>query len=77
MDGAPGQADDEVRLLAPASRGISRIIDHILSAALAYGAQTNKSSIDCEVMQFAIDSQSLIARKRFSAKASAGKSNLS
>lgn len=65
--------DSAIHILEPASRGISRIIDHIMTAALAYGAQTNKSSIDAETMQFAIDSQSLIVRKRFSAQASSKK----
>lgn len=65
-----------IRLLGPASRGISRTIDHIMSDALAYGAQTNKSIIDSEVMQFAIDNQSLTARKRFSEKASSGKTDV-
>lgn len=68
--------EEALRILEPASRGISRMIDHIMTAALAYGAQTNKGIIDADVMQFAIDSQSLIARKRFSSKASSKKSHI-
>lgn len=63
-----------IKILCPASHGISRTIDHIMSDALAYGAQRKKSSIDGEVMQFAVDNQSLVARKRFSEKTSVMKS---
>jgi hypothetical protein len=41
-----------------------------MTDALAYGAQTGRNRIDAEIMQVAIDNQSLVSRKRFSTKAS-------
>lgn len=67
--------DDALRLLCPASCGISRMIDHIMSDALAYGAQIGRNHIDAEIMQVAIDNQSLTRRNRFSAKAASLKSS--
>ena len=65
--------DDAMRILCTASCGTSRIIDHIMSDALAYGAQIGRNRIDAEIMQVAADNQSLTARKRFSAKTARGK----
>ena len=65
--------DDALRVLGTASCGISRVIDHIMTDALAYGAQIGRNRIDAEIMQVAANNQSLTARKRFSAKAARDK----
>lgn len=65
--------DEAIRDLLVASRGVSRVIDHIMTDALAYGAMKKRTTIDAEIMQFAIDNQSLVARKRFTAKGSSSK----
>ena len=67
--------DEAIRSLRVASRGVSRVIDHIMTDALAYGAMKKRTTIDAEIMQFAIDNQSLVARKRFTAKASSKKTD--
>lgn len=68
--------DDALRCLCTASCGISRTIDHIMTDALAYGAQTGRNRIDAEIMQVAIDNQSLVLRKRFSTKASSNRARI-
>lgn len=68
--------DNALRCLSTASCGISRTIDHIMSDALAYGAQLGRTRIDAEIMQVAIDNQSLVSRNRFSKKSSAKRANV-
>lgn len=62
--------DDAMHKLCVASRGISRTIDHIMTDALAYGANKKRPTIDAEIMQFAIDNQSLMSQKRYEVKSS-------
>ena len=52
--------DGAFKVLCESSQGISRIIDNIMSDALKWGIQMNHRTIDSEVMQRAVDSQSLL-----------------
>jgi hypothetical protein len=47
-----------------------------MTDALAYGAQTGRNRIDAEIMQVAIDNQSLVLRKRFSTKVSSNRAHI-
>ena len=51
--------DGALKVLCESSQGVSRTIDHIMSDALKWGIQMNHRTIDAEVMQRAVDSQSL------------------
>ena len=53
--------DKAMKTLCEASRGVSRTIDHIMCDALIWGIQMQHPTIDSEVMQRAVDSQSLLA----------------
>ena len=52
--------DAAMKLLCESSQGISRTIDHIMSYALTWGIQMHHHTIDTEVMQRAVESQSLL-----------------
>ena len=52
--------DGAFRVLCESSQGISRTIDHIMSDALKWGIQLNHRTLDAEIIQRAVDSQSLI-----------------
>ena len=52
------------KVLCESSQGISRTIDHIMSDALRWGIQLKRRTIDAEVMQRAVDSQSLMEQER-------------
>ncbi len=52
--------DEAFTILSESSQGISRTIDHIMSDAFTWGFQMKRRTIDAEVMQRAVDSQSLV-----------------
>ena len=52
--------DAAMKILCESSQGISRTIDHIMSYALTWGIQMHHPTMDADVMQRAVDSQSLL-----------------